>query len=41
MAHENDKSDDAQWGNTVAGYTALITLIGAALFVGAVVFFIL
>lgn len=36
-----DDSNDANWGNTVAGTTALITLIAAALFVGAVVFFIL
>jgi len=41
MANDDNKSDDANWGNTVAGYTALITLISAALFVGAVVFFIL
>lgn len=41
MADDHDKSNDAKWGNTVAGYTALITLIGAVLFVAAVVFFIL
>lgn len=36
-----DESNDAKWGNTVAGYTALVTLIAAVLFVGAVVLFIL
>ncbi len=36
-----DDPNPEQWGNTVAAYTTLISLICAALFVGAIVFFIL
>ncbi len=36
-----DDPNDANWGNSLAGLTALVTLICAVLFVGAVVFFIL
>ena len=40
MAEEYEPRDD-QWGNKVARITFLITLVGAALFIGAVFVFIL
>jgi len=40
MAKEFEPRDE-QWGNTVARVTFIVTVIGAALFVGAVFIFIL
>jgi len=40
MAKEFEPRDD-QWGNKVARITFLVTVVGAALFIGAVFIFIL
>jgi hypothetical protein len=41
MAKGEFEPRDDQWGNTVARATFIVTVVGAALFVGAVFAFIL
>ena len=41
MAADHDGGSELEWGNAVAKYTFIATVIFAALFIGAVVVFIL
>ncbi len=41
MASDSDGKDGSEWGTVVARRTFIVTMIGTALFVGAVFLFIL
>lgn len=41
MADEHDREAEAEWGNSVAKITFIATVVSAALFLAAVILFIL
>jgi len=40
MAEHEDRAADAEWGTTVAKWTLILTVILAALYVGAVLVYV-